>query len=90
MPHTNQPIYLWKIKQRSDKNQIRVTHQRLAIHGSTEYPAKAKYPPDHDDQEQGQEDIVNMNSVHSQVKLQWELGEEDQEIKVAQDPSYNY
>ena len=67
---------------------MRVTHERLGIDGSTEYPPKTKDPPDHDDQKPEKEDVVNVDSVHSAKMLQRKLWQENQEVKIAKDTAY--
>ena len=65
--------------------EIKVTHERFSIDGSTEDPSKAKNPPDHNNKQPEEEDVVHINGVHTEVMLEWKLGYENQEIKVTQD-----
>lgn len=65
--------------------EIKVTHERFSIDGSAEDPSKAKDPPDHDNEQPEEEDVVNIHGIHTKIMLQWKLGYENQEIKVTQD-----
>ena len=76
MRDRNYTIYLCEIK---------VTHERFSIDGPAEDPSKAKNPPDHNNEQPEEEDVVNIHGVHTQVMLQWKLGYENQEIQVTQD-----
>ena len=54
-------------------DEIKVAHERFSIDGTTEDPSKAKNPPDHDNEQPEEEDVVNIHGVHTKV-LQWKLG----------------
>ena len=57
-----------------ERSEIKVTHERFSVDGPAEDPSKAKNPPDHDNEQPEEEDIVNINSVHTEVMLQRKLG----------------
>ena len=54
--------------------EIKVTHERFSIDGSAEDPSKAKNPPDHDNEQPEEEDVVNIHGVHTKIMLQGKLG----------------
>ena len=48
----------------------RVLHHWVSVHGPTEYPSKAKHPPDHDDHQEDKEDIINKICVDIALSLE--------------------
>ena len=66
-------------------DEIKVTHERFSIDGPAEDPSKANNPPDHNNEQPEEEDVVNIHGVHTTVMLQWKLGHQNQEVKVAED-----
>ena len=48
----------------------RVLHHWVSVHGPTKYPSKAKHPPDHDDHQEDQEDIIDKVCVDIAVSLE--------------------
>ena len=52
----------------------RVPHHRVLVHGPTEYSSKAKDPPNHDDHQEDQEDIIDKVCVDTAMSLERLLG----------------
>ena len=65
------------VSQNIELFEIKVTHERFSIDGTTEDPSKASHPPGHDDEQPEEEDVVNIHGVHTEIMLQWKLGYEN-------------
>ena len=90
IPGTSQVERKYEDNTKGLKDQMKVTHERFSIYGSTEDPSEAKYPPDHDDQEPEEEDIVHVHSVYAEVTLERKLWQENQKVQVAEEAAYKW